>query len=922
MAFADRLQARDAERGVLMSTLARAQSGSGRAVIVAGPDGIGKSRLLAEARALAVPGFRVAVAGAGPLQHGVPFAVARQLFAALLGQGGLTERRQRLGETADQAAPALDTGVPPRSEGGELGVLHSLFRLVSDLCSERPLALLIDDLHAADHASLKFLTHLVQRIDQLPCCMVAAVRAEQGSPPADGPLETIMFHPASMALYPPPLDPGGVEAVMREVFARSHVPRQTAAAWAHRFRDACGGNPLLAQDLARTLAAQQPGSGRAGARRIGAQSSRTLTCRVLTAIRRLPRQSGSLAETVAVLGGNCPLSLAAHLAGLPPDAARSAAEDLKVAGVLEWLEQGEEEHVGFVHPLMRTAVYDALSAAQRSAGHRRAAKLLCAPGEPLEEAAVHLLHASPRRDTPAAAQLLLHAAQAAQARGSPEATLAYLHRFIEESPVHPQKTVLCELGQTAGLADPAVTAETLAPGGQPSMQPRDHAQIALPLGRALLLRSRSQEALQVWNRALLDTPDTETDLLHHLQACMFSIPFYEPGRPEMRRDILRQVAHSRHRQRHPTLGGKALDCVIAGHDAVLGDPRAVPRTLQAVHGSASGDLAKETSGDLALPLGWLVLISADREEALGSLAQALAHIRRAGSLHSFAQALTYRAMAALARGDLAAAHDDAQQAVRAAELTSVTPLRFVLGPLRADILMAQGRLQDAGRALAWVPSSTVPAPGLMSCLLCSRSRLLRLHGQYDQALQEALAAGSAFEAAGGANPALTAWRTEAALCLHALGRDEEALGVAYEDLRQARNWSAPRAWGRALDVLGLVQGPGKEGLDRLAEAVDRLQSSPARLAYATALADYSAALRTAGYPQDAARADHEALGIATCCGATPLIERLTPDRAHKASGPDARHGLRPGPTSLPSTGSADRPRPTVRPSATSPPRCR
>ncbi|MFJ9821111.1 ATP-binding protein [Streptomyces sp. NPDC101151] len=899
MAIAGGLRARDAERGVLASSLARARSGSGRFVIVAGPDGIGKSRLLAEARALAMPDFQVALARAGPLQRDVPFAVARQLFAALAGRPGTMDRQDRQerqdwheqpGDVRDQAARALDAAVAPEAADGGPCVSHSLFRLVCELCGDRPLALLIDDLHEADLASLKFLTHLVQRIEQLPCCVVVAVRTEPAHPPAllaDGPLKTIMFHPAGQVLYPPPLGPEAIESIMQEEFARSATPRQTAAAWAHAYREACGGNPLLAKDLARALAAQQPAPDTAaGARRTGAHSSRTLTDRMLAAVRRLPAPCGSLAESVAVLGGSCPSAVAAHLAGLAPGAARSAVRDLEDAGVLERRGQGEGEHLGFVHPLLHTALYDALPADQRSAGHRRAAQLLHAEGRPVEEAAVHLLRTPPGADAEAA-RLLLRAGQAAQARGSPEAALVYLRRCLEEPAAQQQMPVLlCALGRAARLADPAVTVETLAPERQPGgVQPHRHAQIALPLGRALLLSARSEEALRVWTGALGETPDDETELLHHLRACVFSIPFYEPGRPEMRHDILRQVAHARHQRRHPTLGGKALDCVIAGHEAVLGDPRAVLRALQATHGSVSGDLAQETGGDVALPLAWLVLISADREEALDSIARALDRIRRTGSLHSLAQALTYRAMARLARGELAEAEADAQQAVHAAEASSPTPLRFVLGPLWADILMAQGRLPAAERALAWAHCTNPATLALKSSLPCSRSRLLRLHGQCEQALQEALAAGSAFEAAGGANPALVPWRTEAALCLHALGRDEEALSMAYENLRQARNWSAPRAWGTALGVLGLLQDPAAGGLDRLAEAVNRLRSSPARLAYATALADYGAALRTAGRGQEAARAEQEALGIATRCAATPLVERLAAQPLRNASGP-------------------------------------
>jgi DNA-binding NarL/FixJ family response regulator len=135
-----------------------------------------------------------------------------------------------------------------------------------------------------------------------------------------------------------------------------------------------------------------------------------------------------------------------------------------------------------------------------------------------------------------------------------------------------------------------------------------------------------------------------------------------------------------------------------------------------------------------------------------------------------------------------------------------------------------------------------------------------------------LAVGRLFEAVGGQNPALVAWRSQAALALLRLGDGNEARRLATEELALARAWGAPRALGAALRTMGLVLGGGK-GLALLEQAVDVVAKSPARLEHAKARTELGAALHRANRRTDARQQLSEALELATLCGAAPLAAR-------------------------------------------------
>ncbi len=90
---------------------------------------------------------------------------------------------------------------------------------------------------------------------------------------------------------------------------------------------------------------------------------------VLLRVSRLDPEAPALARSVAVLGEQARLSLCAQLAGVDPRKARTLA-----AGLVDLAVLVPGEPLRFVHPVVRTAIYEDLSAAEQADLHARAAQ--------------------------------------------------------------------------------------------------------------------------------------------------------------------------------------------------------------------------------------------------------------------------------------------------------------------------------------------------------------------------------------------------------------------------------------------------------------------------------------------------------------------------------------------------------------------
>ncbi len=354
----------------LYSLIGDTAKGEGAVALIEGTAGVGKSSLLAQARARAErDGARVLTARGSELESLFTFGVVRQLF-----EGVLADKKGRAGALKGAAAPAEAAFGPPADEGEPGGsesftTLHGLYWLALNLAEKQPLVLAIDDLHWCDRASLSFIAYLAGRLEGQPILVATTLRSTD--PGVDPALVADIAHsPSTRAVRPGPLSPDAVAELVRERLGPNAEPEFCTAC-----HSATGGNPLLLGQLLTALEGDsvKPDAQSAGAvRDIG---PRAVSRGVLLRLARLPGPAVEVARAVAVMGDGADLATITAFTGLDEATVAATSGDLARAEIL-----APDTPLSFVHPLVRDAVYEELSPAERELQHARAVEVMVAAG--------------------------------------------------------------------------------------------------------------------------------------------------------------------------------------------------------------------------------------------------------------------------------------------------------------------------------------------------------------------------------------------------------------------------------------------------------------------------------------------------------------------------------------------------------------
>jgi len=662
------LVGREAELTALAGLIGEAPR-RGSAVVLLGDPGIGKTSLLRAAAARArEAGFTILETAGVETEALLPYAGLHQLLRPVLSNAaGLPTPLRR----ALLTAFGEDDGASPEPFFIALAALN----LLAEVSSRRPVLVAADDVQWLDRPSQDALAFLARRVSQDPVVVVAAVRKGHPGPFAASGLDE--------------LDVGGLDDSSAIQVLAAHAAGLSAAAQ-EQILGVAQGNPLALVELPVACRAAAPGHG--DAPRMPAWLPLTTRLERAFAARAfdLPAATRTALLVAALADGQRlseVLDAAARLEG------GKKMTDLTPAVTAALVEiNGSDFRLR--HPLMRTAIRQEASIAQRQAAHAALAEVLRdQPGR-----AVWHRAASITGPDEAVAGELEATARHARRRGGTAVAVSALQRAADlGDSTHRAGRLLqaAELGFELGRPDLVLElAADAEPLGLPS---REQARLTwikesftdgIP-GDAVQARALTAVAGQA-------AADGDIDLaLKLLYGASLRCWWADPG--EAVRD---QVVTAAERLNVDHSDPRLL--VVLAFAAPIGRGAVVIDRLPDLTPAARSDAATlRLAGNAAMAVGAF-------EEAAGLLAAAAAGLRAQGRLGLLARALVLQAWSAVHIADLGAAVPAADEALQLAQETGQPLIMATAGAVQAITAALRGDFEAAETAAAQAERICVP----------------------------------------------------------------------------------------------------------------------------------------------------------------------------------------------------------------------
>lgn len=444
---------RAGELATLTDAATRAAAGRGRAVVVSGEPGIGKTRLVEElVAAPEAAGFVVGWARCHESAAGAPYWGYTQIAEQVL-DAGVVSDESRAGISA------VGGGVHTIDPAADRHALHS--SMVAALRSvTRPVLILVDDLQWADASSLRVLEMVTAVLPSMPVLVVATVRPV--GPDAPAPLVACL---SELARVPGArrIELAGLSVADVATWLDRRGPGATGPDVARLVHERTGGNPFFLGEVIELLARQDhagdPGADAVGRTRVPAAALDVVRRRVGL----LPAGTQRLLSAASVLGIDIDLDVVGHVAGISAAEALDGLDAAVTAGLLRE-DDTRPGRLRFAHALVAEALVAELSPARRARLHVAVVAALetlrsTATDDDLARLAHHAREGAVAGSAVPGFGYAVRAAEAAAAQGAVEVAAARwedAHRLLDLA--HPgdagrRYDVLVALGRAREAAD-------------------------------------------------------------------------------------------------------------------------------------------------------------------------------------------------------------------------------------------------------------------------------------------------------------------------------------------------------------------------------------------------------------------------------------------------------------------------------------
>jgi len=264
----------------------------------------------------------------------------------------------------------------------QLRLWDAVLTLLKELSMEKPLLIVLDDLHCADDSSCELLGYLARHLVDYPVLLVGTCRAHEL--PTSHPLTALVAHMHREHVITTLHITALTEAQIGELV--SYVPEP----FLQYIQRQAGGNPFFAEELARISHSEEvikrgEGAGEFHNAKTPFHMKQILPGTIAGVLeqrlRKLSSRCQEFLKHAAVLGSSFTFSTISLMestgsAPLDEDGLFSVIDEALQARVLT--EEGMAENISyhFWHPLLISHLYEKLSAGRRALLHRRAAQAL------------------------------------------------------------------------------------------------------------------------------------------------------------------------------------------------------------------------------------------------------------------------------------------------------------------------------------------------------------------------------------------------------------------------------------------------------------------------------------------------------------------------------------------------------------------
>jgi tetratricopeptide (TPR) repeat protein len=318
-------------------------------------------------------------------------------------------------------------------EQDQRALFSAAAKFLTDVAAEAPVLLLVDDLHAADEASLHLFHYLVRQTRQFPVVLFVTYRTDVASlltTPFGSLLNALYRERLSETLNLLPLSKEAAAKIVNHTLSGDATPSLSEA-----LNEIAEGNPFFIQEITRSLLKSGQLEEREGRWILKPEAELRAPTDLEGLLRERIVRLGAAVESVltsaAVLGRESDFELLHILTGLPDGDLLDALDAALAAHLLEETAVGYRFH----HGLIRRALYNSLSRARRARLHSRAGEAIEAtfarrPGglTPYIEDLAYHFNLSDRRDR--ALEYLIQAGQKAASLYALEVAVGHFEQAL------------------------------------------------------------------------------------------------------------------------------------------------------------------------------------------------------------------------------------------------------------------------------------------------------------------------------------------------------------------------------------------------------------------------------------------------------------------------------------------------------------